>query len=286
MKKIWYINYSFESKFNTNNLLVACGLWKICPQATSCVTLRRTSDSDVQTFGFIGDNLDTSSITTWAGASQIRVVKLWNQGAGGATYDVFQNTAGNQPILNLSGSVALINFTTSQLLLRTANIGNQTKFILDKNSIALVAFVSQSGTNNGGVLGNHDNVTGGGLKRVSIFSDRRSVNPSAPSPVLVNYNPTSSNFIILPTQLTSLTNYVASYRRVNNDISGYMDNILISAINNSGNVGSILESYITYGIQTAGPVNFDGQSNAFIMHDNELTESVLLELGTILKNKQ
>jgi len=78
---------------------------KTSSTATNCLRVRRSSDNAEQDIGFNGDDLDTSALTTFVGANDGFVVKWYNQGSGGATYDGSQTVAGTQPQIVSSGTV-------------------------------------------------------------------------------------------------------------------------------------------------------------------------------------
>ena len=63
----------------------------------SAMRVRRETDNVEQDIGFVNNQLDTSSLNTFLGSAAGSVVKWYNQGTGGTTNDIFQNTAGAQP---------------------------------------------------------------------------------------------------------------------------------------------------------------------------------------------
>src|SRR5690606_37027918 len=64
--------------------------------------LRRDSDDDLEVFGFVGNELDVASITSWASGARIFIKTVYNQ------FDISENfvqaTNHNQPELIISDS--------------------------------------------------------------------------------------------------------------------------------------------------------------------------------------
>lgn len=87
----------------------AYSLRKLSSTATNCIRVRRSSDNTEQDIGFSGVELDASSLTSFVGANDGFVVKWYNQGTGGATYDATQSTAGNQHRIVTSGTIETVN---------------------------------------------------------------------------------------------------------------------------------------------------------------------------------
>jgi hypothetical protein len=85
--------------------LAAYSLRKLSSTATNAIRVRRSSDNAEQDIGFTGNDLDTATLLSFVGASNGRVVKRYNQGMGGATYDLLQTTAVNQPVIVISGAL-------------------------------------------------------------------------------------------------------------------------------------------------------------------------------------
>lgn len=104
----FFINsYIFGSSPYIVDVYSPIGAWatsKISSTATNCLRVRRSSDNAEQDIGFVGNDLDTASLTAFVGANDGYVTKFYNQGTGGATYDVLQTTTGSQPRL-VSGGV-------------------------------------------------------------------------------------------------------------------------------------------------------------------------------------
>jgi hypothetical protein len=71
----------------------------------SAIRVRRESDNVEQDIGFVSNQLDTTSLTSFLGSSSGSVVKWYNQGTGGTTNDMVQASAGAQPKIALTGVV-------------------------------------------------------------------------------------------------------------------------------------------------------------------------------------
>ena len=69
----------------------------------ACMRIRRSSDNAEQDIGFIGNDLDTSAISTFCGAGVGYVVKWYDQ--SGNLRDKSNSTAANQPIIYNNGMV-------------------------------------------------------------------------------------------------------------------------------------------------------------------------------------
>ena len=71
----------------------------------SAIRVRRASDNTEQDIGFSGENLNTSSLTSFCSGTNGFVTKWYDQSGNG--YDATQSTAANQPQIVSSGSVLL-----------------------------------------------------------------------------------------------------------------------------------------------------------------------------------
>jgi hypothetical protein len=72
----------------------------------ACIRVRRSSDNTEQDIGFdISGDLDTAALLTFVGANNGFVSKWYNQGTGGASYDVANTVSTGQPRIVLSGVV-------------------------------------------------------------------------------------------------------------------------------------------------------------------------------------
>ena len=94
------------------NASVAYSLRKLKTAYTgSAIKVRRSSDNTEQDIGFVGNELDTSSLLSFVGAGDGFVSKWYDQ--SGAGNDALQSTASNQPLIVSSGSVILNEGNTS-----------------------------------------------------------------------------------------------------------------------------------------------------------------------------
>src|SRR5215475_14161012 len=71
--------------------------------AGSALRIRRSSDNAEQDIGFVSNDLDTASMTTFVGANNGFVVTWYDQSGNGR--DLTQATAANQPQIVASGTV-------------------------------------------------------------------------------------------------------------------------------------------------------------------------------------
>ena len=98
---------------DTYSPVIAFSVRKISSTATNCLRVRRDSDNAEQDIGFSGNDLDTSSLSTFVGANSAYVTKWYNQGTGGATYDVSQTSASDQPRIVNAGTIETENSKTA-----------------------------------------------------------------------------------------------------------------------------------------------------------------------------
>lgn len=105
--------------------------------ATVAFRVRRSSDSTEQDIGFdAGGLVDTASLLSFVGAGTGYVTKVYNQGSGGATYDLVQTTTGNQPQLVSSGVVITDNGKPAM------SFNGTTHYLSNPNSYAYTSGVS------------------------------------------------------------------------------------------------------------------------------------------------
>lgn len=70
----------------------------------SCIRVRRSSDNAETDIGFVGGVLDFATMESFVGSANTGfVVKWYNQGSGGATYEATQGGAGNQWRVKIAG---------------------------------------------------------------------------------------------------------------------------------------------------------------------------------------
>ena len=89
------------------NAAAAYSLRKLdCDYTGSAIRVRRSSDNSEQDIGFTGaGDLDTASLKSFVGSDSGLVVKAYNQGTGGSTYDAVQSTKEYQPIIAIGGVI-------------------------------------------------------------------------------------------------------------------------------------------------------------------------------------
>ena len=80
----------------------------------SAMRVRRETDNVEQDIGFVSNQLDTASLTSFLGSTTGSVVKWYNQGTGGTTSDMIQTSAGSQPKATNSGGVVYTAGTTNK----------------------------------------------------------------------------------------------------------------------------------------------------------------------------
>lgn len=73
----------------------------------SCISVRRSSDNSEQDIGFVGADLDTTSLLSFVGAGN-GFVTTWHDQSG-LGRNAIQTTASNQPIIVASGVVNTLN---------------------------------------------------------------------------------------------------------------------------------------------------------------------------------
>jgi hypothetical protein len=100
--------------------------------------VRRSSDNTEQNIGFVNNELDTSSLTTFCGAGNGFVTTWYDQ--SGNAINALQTTAANQPQIVSSGAVLTLN---SKPTLKTGSSGfmstTGTRFNSTQTSIIAVA---------------------------------------------------------------------------------------------------------------------------------------------------
>ena len=117
---------------------------------------------------FTAEEITDGTVVAWGGGS-VSVAKWFNQGTGGATYDVYQSSAGFQPRLIIGGVMVMRNgkpsflFQTSDSLLSTTSPFGQV-------SNSFFAVSSASTTNTVGTIMSLSTTTPQSLR---IFQDAR-----------------------------------------------------------------------------------------------------------------
>jgi hypothetical protein len=135
------------------------------------IRVRRASDNTEQNIGFVNNELDTASLTSFCSGTNGFVTTWYDQSGNG--YNATQSTAANQPQIVSSGSVITkafiggskptISFTTSNRLNFDTTIGKNVGNIFYKT----VAYVT-GGDSYRNIITISTN-TGAGTSRASIF---------------------------------------------------------------------------------------------------------------------
>lgn len=87
--------------------LFAYSFRRVVPTATVSFRVRRSSDNAEQDIGFVGNDLDTASLTSFVGANNGFVTKIYEQNGGGI--DLTQTVATGQFQIVVSGVVNTMN---------------------------------------------------------------------------------------------------------------------------------------------------------------------------------
>ena len=86
---------------------VAYSLRKLSSSSTNAIRVRRSSDNTEQDIGFIGEDLDTSALTTFTGGGEGYITKWYDQ--SGNSNDAIQTTTASQPLIVSGGTVESVN---------------------------------------------------------------------------------------------------------------------------------------------------------------------------------
>lgn len=120
----------------------------------AAMRVRRETDNVEQDIGFVNNQLDTASLTSFLGSTTGSVTKWYNQGTGGTTNDMVQSSAGAQPKITTSGGVVYTAGTTNKPVVyfnggNTMAISGTTDFGAQNNAtIFLVHQRTGGGTGN------------------------------------------------------------------------------------------------------------------------------------------
>jgi hypothetical protein len=136
--------------------LLAYSLRKLRTAYTgSAIRVRRESDNVEQDIGFVGNQLDTSALTSFVGSSSGRITKWYNQGSTGGVDNFNQTSASSQPFIVSSG----ITYTAGTLNKPTIyfnggvdfNTSGATAFGAQNNATGFVVG-QRTGGNNPGIF--------------------------------------------------------------------------------------------------------------------------------------
>ena len=86
---------------------VAYSLRKLSSSSTNAIRVRRSSDDAEQDIGFVGEDLDTTALTTFTGAGEGYITKWYDQ--SGNSNDAIQATTSAQPLIVSGGTVESVN---------------------------------------------------------------------------------------------------------------------------------------------------------------------------------
>ena len=86
---------------------VAYSLRKLSSSATNAIRVRRSNDNSETDIGFVGEALDTTSLTSFVGANSAYIVKWYDQ--SGNSNDATQSTTAQQPRIINAGTLETIN---------------------------------------------------------------------------------------------------------------------------------------------------------------------------------
>ncbi|WP_228853241.1 LamG domain-containing protein [Aegicerativicinus sediminis] len=159
-------DYLFES----HSFEYGWGLIKMKSSQVNAVEIRRSSDNATTNVQFDSNGKVSLSspveaggdLTTWAGSDNVFIVKLYNQGNGGSSFDIEQATAANQPKLLNAGALivndgrTMFEFDGSNDYLQSS--GSDT---WRNNDISVFADVRAKSAHNGNIIG-HFLQSGGG----------------------------------------------------------------------------------------------------------------------------
>lgn len=127
----------------------------------SAIRVRRSSDNTELDIGFVNNYLDLFTLTTFVGANTGNITKWYNQSTVGASLDISQSTAVNQPRIINAGSLYTVNgkasiYFVDDYLQAPNNVvynlyhngSNSTTFIVNRTELPSLAFGGYFGTVN------------------------------------------------------------------------------------------------------------------------------------------
>jgi hypothetical protein len=134
--------------------LLAYSLRKLRTAYTgSAIRVRRVSDNAEQDIGFVGNQLDTSALTSFVGSSSGRITKWYNQGSTGGVDNFNQTSAGSQPFIVSSGITYTAGTTNKPTIYFNGgvdfNTSGATAFGAQNNATGFVVGQRTGGSNPG-----------------------------------------------------------------------------------------------------------------------------------------
>ena len=225
----------------------------------SAIRVRRSSDNAETDIGFVNNELDTTSLTTFVGAGNGFVTTWYDQSGNGN--NASQSTSTNQPqivnagsIINVNGKPSLQVDTTDLLTLTSILVSNRTTFGVIKRTAINTNFFIYGGN---GVSNYHFNnrfYSEAGSK----YLESNSSDTSADQMILSTYNNSTStaihfqyknNSLIASTQFSLVFNNVITalfYYGGSNYSQGNAQEIIIYATDNSTNLSAINTNINSY----------------------------------------
>jgi hypothetical protein len=120
----------------------------------SAIRVRRSSDNAEQNIGFIGNDLDTTSLTSFVGAGNGFVTTWYDQ--SGSNKDMSQTTASNQPLIVESGVLITKNGKTTVKIVNNTHLTMSSGVGGSWTNFAFFAVYYKNTTANNVVLGCDD----------------------------------------------------------------------------------------------------------------------------------
>ena len=96
--------------------------------AGMCFNIRRDSDNATMDIGFVGNTLDTTTLTQFVGSANGYITKWYNQGSLGSSGDIINATNTAQPLIVSNGTITTFNnmpsltFSGAQSLQTSGNV--------------------------------------------------------------------------------------------------------------------------------------------------------------------
>lgn len=98
------------------SLQMAYGLYKMSSQATNCIRVRRASDNAETDIGFSGVHLDVAALLAFVATGNGFVVKFYNQGLAGTTFDLENTQLVSQPLIVSNQTIYTFNGKIGMLI--------------------------------------------------------------------------------------------------------------------------------------------------------------------------
>ena len=123
---------------------VAYSLRKLSSSSTNAIEVRRSSDNTTQDIGFVGEDLDTSALTTFTGAGEGYISKWYDQ--SGNSNDAIQSTTSAQPLIVSGGTVESVNSKSAINFNGTTDYFDLTSAVATQGTSAAFAYVLNRAT--------------------------------------------------------------------------------------------------------------------------------------------